>query len=137
LGGQTALNCACKLFDEGTLDDFGIEMIGANRAAIYRAEDRADFREVVDRAGLKQCRAKTVTNMEQAWAFLQEIGLPAIIRPAFALGGTGGGIAYNRDEFADIVKRGIDASMIGQVQIDESVLGWKEYELEVIRDTQE
>ena len=134
LGGQTALNCACKLYDEGTLDEFGIEMIGANRNAIYRAEDRAEFRKVVDKAGLKQCRAQTVTNMEQAWEFLQEIGLPAIIRPAFTLGGTGGGIAYNRDEFADIVKKGIDASMIGQVLIDESALGWKEYELEVIRD---
>src|SRR6185503_13525644 len=86
LGGQTALNCACKLFDEGTLEEFGIEMIGADRDAIYRAEDRQAFREVVDKAGLRQCKAQTVTNLDQAWAFLQEIGLPAIIRPAFTLG---------------------------------------------------
>jgi len=134
LGGQTALNCACMLHDDGTLGEFGIKMIGANRDAIYRAEDRQAFREVVDRAGLNQCKAKTVTNLDQAWAFLQEIGLPAIIRPAFTLGGAGGGIAYNRTEFEDIVRKGIDASMIGQVQIDQSLLGWKEYELEVIRD---
>src|SRR5690606_17690943 len=99
LGGQTALNCACRLYDDGTLAEFGIEMIGANRDAIYRAEDRQAFREVVERAGLRQCRARTVKTMEQAWEFLQEIGLPAIIRPAFTLGGTGGGIAYNRAEF--------------------------------------
>ena len=134
LGGQTALNCACALYDDGTLREFGIEMIGANRDAIYRAEDREEFRKVVDRCGLKQAKAKTVTNLDQARAFLQEIGLPAIIRPAFTLGGTGGGIAYNRDEFEDLVKKGIDASMIGQVLIDQSALGWKEYELEVIRD---
>ncbi len=134
LGGQTALNCACALYDDGTLAEFGIEMIGANRDAIYRAEDREAFRRVVERAGLRQARARTVKTMEQAWEFLQEIGLPAIIRPAFTLGGTGGGIAYNRAEFEDIVRKGIDASMIGQVLIDESLLGWKEYELEVIRD---
>jgi carbamoyl-phosphate synthase large subunit len=134
LGGQTALNCACALYDDGTLDTFGIEMIGANRDAIYRAEDREEFRKVVERTGLRQCRAKTVTTLEQGLEFLKEIGLPAIIRPAFTLGGTGGGIAYNREEFEDIVRKGIDASMIGQVLIDESVLGWKEYELEVIRD---
>jgi carbamoyl-phosphate synthase large subunit len=134
LGGQTALNCACALHDEGTLRAFGIEMIGANRDAIYRAEDREEFRAVVQRAGLKQCRARTVTNLDQAWSFLEQIGLPAIIRPAFTLGGTGGGIAYNKEEFEDLVRKGIDASMIGQVLIDESVLGWKEFELEVIRD---
>jgi carbamoyl-phosphate synthase large subunit len=134
LGGQTALNCACALHDDGTLTKFNIEMIGATRDAIYRAEDREEFRTVVQKAGLKQARARTVTNLEQAWVFLQEIGLPAIIRPAFTLGGTGGGIAYNRSEFEDIVRKGIDASMIGQVLIDESALGWKEYELEVIRD---
>src|SRR6267142_1734251 len=112
LGGQTALNCACALHDDGTLAKFGIDMIGATRDAIYRAEDREEFRRVVERAGLKQATARTVTDMEQAWAFLTEIGLPAIIRPAFTLGGYGGGIACNRDEFEDLVKKGIDASMI-------------------------
>ncbi|HYE61053.1 MAG TPA: carbamoyl-phosphate synthase large subunit [Phycisphaerales bacterium] len=134
LGGQTALNCACKLWDDGTLQEFGIEMIGANRAVIHRAEDRQAFKEICEAIGLKLPRAKTVTTMNEATEFLKEIGLPAIIRPAFTLGGTGGGIAYNLEEFRDIVSRGLAASMIGQVQIDQSVIGWKEYELEVVRD---
>ncbi|MGD9690852.1 MAG: carbamoyl-phosphate synthase large subunit [Phycisphaerales bacterium] len=134
LGGQTALNCACKLFDMGVLQEFGVEMIGANRQVIHRAEDRQLFKDICEGLGLKLPRAKTVTTLDEASAFLEEIGLPAIIRPAFTLGGTGGGIAYNREEFEDIVIRGLRASMIGQVQIDQSVLGWKEYELEVVRD---
>ncbi len=134
LGGQTALNCACSLHDDGTLREFGIELIGASREAISRAEDREEFRQVVEALGLRQARAKTVTTLEDANAFVAEIGLPAIIRAAFTLGGTGSGIAYNKTEFEEIVRKGLDASMIGQVQIDESVLGWKEYELEVIRD---
>ncbi len=134
LGGQTALNCACKLWDDGVLTKYGVEMIGANREVIHRAEDRKVFREIVEGLGLAQPKARTVNTMDEAWAFLEEIGLPAIIRPAFTLGGTGGGIAYNRDEFEEIVKRGLDASMIRQVLIDQSVLGWKEYELEVMRD---
>jgi carbamoyl-phosphate synthase large subunit len=134
LGGQTALNCACKLWDEGTLQEFGIEMIGANRAVIHRAEDRQAFKDICEGIGLKLPKAKTVTTMNDALDFLKEIGLPAIIRPAFTLGGTGGGIAYNLDEFKDIISRGLAASMIGQVQIDQSVIGWKEYELEVVRD---
>jgi carbamoyl-phosphate synthase large subunit len=134
LGGQTALNCACQLFDRGVLEAHHIEMIGASRDVIYRAEDRDEFRRIVGATGLRLPRARSVTSLEEARAFLDEIGLPAIIRPAFTLGGIGGGIAYNRDEFDDIVRRGIDASMIGQIQIDQSVLGWKEYELEVIRD---
>ena len=134
LGGQTALNCACALWDSGTLKEFGVEMIGAKREPIQRAEDREEFRKIVERLGLRQPKSKTVTNLDDARAFLQEIGLPAIIRPAFTLGGTGGGIAYNREEFDEIIRRGIAASMIGQVLIDQSVLGWKEYELEVVRD---
>jgi carbamoyl-phosphate synthase large subunit len=134
LGGQTALNCACKLFDNGTLREFGIEMIGANREVIHRAEDRQVFKDICEKIGLKLPKAKTVTTLDDAFAFLEEIGLPAIIRPAFTLGGTGGGIAYNREEFRDICTRGLMASMIGQVQIDQSVIGWKEYELEVVRD---
>ncbi len=134
LGGQTALNCACALFDRGVLERHGIEMIGADRRVIHRAEDREEFRRIVEGLGLRQPVQRTVTNLEDAHAFLEKIGLPAIIRPAFTLGGSGGGIAYNREEFDDIVRRGLAASMIGQVLIDQSVLGWKEYELEVVRD---
>ncbi|MGD9693197.1 MAG: carbamoyl-phosphate synthase large subunit [Phycisphaerales bacterium] len=134
LGGQTALNCACRLWDDGALDELSVEMIGASREVIHKAEDREAFRRVVESVGLKCPPARTVTTMRGAMDFLEEIGLPAIIRPAFTLGGTGGGIAYNREEYEDIVSRGLRASMIGQVQIDRSALGWKEYELEVIRD---
>jgi carbamoyl-phosphate synthase large subunit len=134
LGGQTALNCACKLWDDGTLTEFGIEMIGANREVIHRAEDRQVFKDICEGIGLTLPKAKTVTTLEDGEAFLREIGLPAIIRPAFTLGGSGGGIAYNLEEFRDIVSRGLAASMIRQVQIDQSVIGWKEFELEVVRD---
>ncbi|MDA0803774.1 MAG: carbamoyl-phosphate synthase large subunit [Planctomycetota bacterium] len=134
LGGQTALNCACALYDSGFLTAHGIEMIGAKREVIQRAEDREAFRQIVERLGLKQPTSKTVTTLADARMFLEEIGLPAIIRPAFTLAGSGGGIAYNREEFDEIIQRGISASMIGQVLIDQSVLGWKEYELEVVRD---
>jgi carbamoyl-phosphate synthase large subunit len=134
IGGQTGLNCACQLYDAGVLDDHNIEMIGANRTTIHRAEDRAEFRAIVEDLGLEQPLAKTVSTMEEAWEFLKICGLPAIIRPAFTLGGTGGGVAYNREEFEHIIRRGLDASMITQVLIDQSVLGWKEYELEVMRD---
>ena len=134
LGGQTALNCACALWDDGTLQRERVEMIGASREVIHRAEDRAAFRRVCEGIGLRLPPAKAVTTMEDALAFLDEIGLPAIIRPSFTLGGAGGGVAYNREEFEEIVTRGLRASMIGQVQIDQSVLGWKEYELEVVRD---
>ncbi|MBL0920849.1 MAG: carbamoyl-phosphate synthase large subunit [Phycisphaerales bacterium] len=134
LGGQTALNCACKLWDDGSLERLGVELIGASREVIHRAEDRDAFRKIVEGIGLNMPAAKSVTTMEDALEFLEEIGLPAIIRPAFTLGGAGGGVAYNREEFEDIVSRGLRASMIGQVQIDKSILGWKEYELEVVRD---
>ena len=134
LGGQTALNVACALFDDGTLEEFGVEMIGAGREVIHRAEDRKLFSDVCARVGLRVPVSRTVTTLEEAREFLARIGLPAIIRPAFTLGGSGGGIAYNTEEFDEIVGRGLRASMIGQVQIDQSLLGWKEYELEVIRD---
>jgi len=134
LGGQTALNCACKLWDDGILQEYGVEMIGANREIIHRAEDRDIFKKIVEGLGLKMPKAKTVTTLAQGHEFLKEIGLPAIIRPAFTLGGTGGGIAYNSEEFDEIITRGLRASMIGQVLIDQSVIGWKEYELEVVRD---
>jgi len=134
LGGQTALNCACALWDAGILQRHEVAMIGANREVIHRAEDRQVFKDIVSRLGLKMPLASAVESIEDAEAFLDEIGLPAIIRPAFTLGGTGGGIAYNREEFREIVQRGLAASMIHQVQIDQSVIGWKEYELEVVRD---
>ncbi|HIB49893.1 MAG TPA: carbamoyl-phosphate synthase large subunit [Phycisphaerales bacterium] len=134
IGGQTALNCACELDELGTLEEFGVEMIGATREIIFRAEDREKFRQIVKSAGLEQAKSATVSTLDEAFTFLEEIGLPAIIRPAFTLGGTGGGIAYNREEFEKIVRRGIEASRIDQVLIDESMLGWKEYELEVVRD---
>jgi len=134
LGGQTALNCACELDEAGTLEQFGVEMIGATREIIDRAEDRLKFRKVVESCGYRLPRSEVVTTVDEGFAFLEQIGLPAIIRPAFTLGGSGGGIAYNREEFEDQLRRGIAASRIGQVQIDQSVLGWKEFELEVVRD---
>jgi len=134
LGGQTALNCACALHDAGVFERFGIEMIGATREVIHRAEDRESFRRVCDSIGLRSPRAATVQTLDEAERFVESIGLPAIIRPAFTLGGWGGGIAYNAVEFRELVERGLDASMIGQVQVDESLIGWKEYELEVVRD---
>ena len=134
LGGQTGLNCACALWDQGILQAHGVEMIGADREVIRRAEDREAFQKVVDAVGLKNPESKTVTKVEDAIEYLDQIGLPAIVRPAFTLGGTGGGVAWNREEYEEIVRSGLKASMIGQVQIDRSLLGWKEYELEVVRD---
>ncbi|MEM8737600.1 MAG: carbamoyl-phosphate synthase large subunit [Planctomycetota bacterium] len=134
LGGQTALNCACALDEQGVFAKHGVEMIGANREVIYRAEDRLQFKEIMDQIGLKSPKSGVANNIDEAWAVLEETGLPAIIRPAFTLGGTGGGVAYNREEFEDICRRGLDASMNSQVLIDQSLLGWKEYEMEVMRD---
>ncbi|MEM1209314.1 MAG: carbamoyl-phosphate synthase large subunit [Planctomycetota bacterium] len=134
LGGQTALNCACALDEAGTLAKHGIEMIGANREVIYKAEDRMQFKEVVASVGLQSPKSGVANTYEEALEIFKETGLPAIVRPAFTLGGTGGGIAYNLEEFEDIVRRGLDASMNSQVLIDQSLLGWKEYEFEVMRD---
>ena len=134
LGGQTALNCACEMSDQGVFEEFGIEMIGADRKIIHRAEDRQVFNDICDEIGLATPESKTVETLKEALGFLEEIGLPAIVRPAFTLGGWGGGIAYNRAEYEELVTRGINASMIGQIQVDKSLIGWKEYELEVVRD---
>jgi carbamoyl-phosphate synthase large subunit len=134
LGGQTALNCACEMSDQGIFEEFGIEMIGADRKIIHRAEDRQVFNDICVEIGLATPESKTVESLQEALGFAEEIGLPAIVRPAFTLGGWGGGIAYNRAEFEELVTRGINASMIGQIQIDKSLIGWKEYELEVVRD---
>ncbi|GIX13753.1 MAG: carbamoyl-phosphate synthase large chain [Paracoccaceae bacterium] len=134
MGGQTALNTALALDDMGVLARFGVEMIGARRAAIEKAEDRKLFREAMERIGLENPRATIATSMEQAMAAIDLVGLPAVIRPAFTLGGTGGGIAYNREDFEQLCRAGLDASPVGQILIDESLLGWKEFEMEVVRD---
>src|ERR671935_1103882 len=134
MGGQTALNCALSLRRMGVLQKFGVEMIGATADAIDKAEDRELFREAMKRIGLAVPRSHQVKTLSQALAALDDIGLPAIIRPSFTLGGTGGGIAYNKAEFIEIVERGIDASPTSEVLIEESVLGWKEFEMEVVRD---
>ena len=135
MGGQTGLNTSLALEEMGVLDKFGVEMIGAKRDAIEMAEDRALFRDAMDRIGLENPRATIANNMDECVAALEDVGLPAIIRPAFTLGGTGGGVAYNRDEYLAICKSGLDASPVSQILIDESLLGWKEYEMEVVRDT--
>ena len=147
MGGQTALNTALALDDMGVLEKFGVTMIGAKRHAIEMAEDRKLFREAMDRIGLENPKATIVSapkvngrydvkaGVAQALEALDYVGLPAIIRPAFTLGGTGGGVAYNRDDYEAIVKSGLEASPVAQVLVDESLLGWKEYEMEVVRDT--
>ncbi|HEX2655432.1 MAG TPA: carbamoyl-phosphate synthase large subunit, partial [Xanthobacteraceae bacterium] len=134
MGGQTALNCALSLRKMGVLEKFGVEMIGATAEAIDKAEDRQLFREAMDKIGLETPRSSHIKTLAAALEALDQIGLPAIIRPSFTLGGTGGGIAYNKEEFIDIVERGIDASPTSEVLIEESVLGWKEFEMEVVRD---
>ncbi|RQP04599.1 MAG: carbamoyl-phosphate synthase large subunit [Paracoccus sp. BP8] len=147
MGGQTGLNTALALADMGVLNRYGVELIGAQRAAIEMAEDRKLFREAMDRIGLENPRATIVAapkhpngrydiaaGVSMAMEALEEIGLPAIIRPAFTLGGTGGGVAYNRDDYERIVRSGLEASPVAQVLVDESLLGWKEYEMEVVRD---
>jgi carbamoyl-phosphate synthase large subunit len=134
MGGQTALNTALSLNKMGVLERFDVTMIGATAQAIDKAEDRERFREAMHRIGLETPRSKQVKTLIHALQALEDIGLPAIIRPSFTLGGTGGGIAYTKAEFIDIVERGIDASPTNEVLIEESVLGWKEFEMEVVRD---
>ena len=148
MGGQTGLNTSLALEEMGVLEKFGVEMIGAKREAIEMAEDRKLFREAMDRLGIENPKATIVTapkdsdgkkdldaGVTLALAALEEIGLPAIIRPAFTLGGTGGGVAYNRDDYIHFCRSGMDASPVGQILVDESLLGWKEFEMEVVRDT--
>lgn len=134
MGGQTALNTALALAQDGTLEKFGVEMIGADADAIDKAEDRLKFRDAMDKIGLESARSGIAHTMEEAFAVLERTGLPAIIRPSFTLGGTGGGIAYNREEFEGIVRGGLIASPTTEVLIEESLLGWKEFEMEVVRD---
>ncbi|MCF3936564.1 carbamoyl-phosphate synthase large subunit [Acuticoccus sp. M5D2P5] len=134
MGGQTALNCALALFESGFLTEHGVEMIGANAEAIATAEDRDRFKVAMNEIGLESPRSEIAHSLSEALAALDTIGLPAIIRPSFTLAGTGGGIAYNREEFLNIVEGGLDASPTTEVLIEESVLGWKEFEMEVVRD---
>ena len=135
MGGQTGLNTSLALEKMGVLEKYGVEMIGAKRAAIEMAEDRKLFREAMDRLGLENPRAIITETMEECMEALDDIGLPAIIRPAYTLGGTGGGVAYNREDYEHFCKTGLDASPVSQILIDESLLGWKEFEMEVVRDT--
>src|SRR5215469_6039038 len=134
LGGQTGLNTAMACYDRGIFTKYGVQMIGANRDAIHRGEDRQVFKDLMIKIGLKVPCSSVVHNMTDAKRALEEIGLPLIIRPAFTLGGTGGGIAYNVEEFDTIVQRGLDASPVTEVLIEQSVIGWKEFEMEVMRD---
>ncbi|QQN74098.1 carbamoyl-phosphate synthase large subunit [Croceicoccus sp. YJ47] len=134
MGGQTALNCALTLAETGVLDKYGVQMIGADADAIDKAENRQRFREAMDKIGLESARSGIAHSMEDALAVLERTGLPSIIRPSFTMGGTGGGIAYNRAEFEKIVRDGLEASPKTEVLIEESLLGWKEYEMEVVRD---
>ncbi|MGC8702490.1 MAG: carbamoyl-phosphate synthase large subunit [Thiomonas sp.] len=135
MGGQTALNCALDLHHNGVLEKYGVELIGAKPEAIDMAEDRQKFKQAMTRIGLGSARSGIAHSLEEAWAVQKSIGFPVIIRPSFTLGGTGGGIAYNPEEFESICKRGIEASPTSELLIEESLIGWKEFEMEVVRDS--
>ncbi|NMM75135.1 carbamoyl-phosphate synthase large subunit [Acidovorax sp. SRB_24] len=135
MGGQTALNCALDLWHNGVLDKYKVELIGAKPEAIDKAEDRLKFKDAMTKIGLGSARSGIAHSMDEAWAVQKEMGFPTVIRPSFTLGGTGGGIAYNPEEFETICKRGLEASPTNELLIEESLLGWKEFEMEVVRDT--
>ncbi|EJL86053.1 carbamoyl-phosphate synthase, large subunit [Polaromonas sp. CF318] len=135
MGGQTALNCALDLWHNGVLDKYKVELIGAKPEAIDKAEDRLKFKDAMTKIGLGSARSGIAHSMDEAWAVQKSVGFPTVIRPSFTLGGTGGGIAYNSEEFEVICKRGLEASPTNELLIEESLLGWKEYEMEVVRDT--
>ena len=135
MGGQTALNCALDLWRNGVLDKYNVELIGAKPEAIDKAEDRLKFKDAMTKIGLGSARSGIAHSMEEAWSVQKTLGFPTVIRPSFTLGGTGGGIAYNPEEFEEICKRGLEASPTSELLIEESLLGWKEYEMEVVRDT--
>ena len=137
MGGQTALNCALDLHNQGVLDKYGVELIGARPAAIEKAEDRQKFKQAMESIGLGSARSAIAHSMDEAWAAQREIGFPVIIRPSFTLGGTGGGIAYNAEEFETICKAGLELSPTNELLIEESLIGWKEFEMEVVRDHQD
>lgn len=137
MGGQTALNCALDLERHGILQKHGVEMIGAKKAAIDKAEDRDLFREAMLKIGLDMPKAAVAHNMEEAFAIQATVGFPTVIRPSFTMGGSGGGIAYNKEEFVEICERGLDLSPINELLVEESILGWKEFEMEVVRDAKD
>src|SRR5690625_4392242 len=141
MGGQTALNCALDLARHGVLERYGVELIGANADAIEKAEDRLKFKQAMDAIGLESAKSGVAHSMEEAWEVQRNIaaatglsGFPVVIRPSFTLGGSGGGIAYNAEEFEVICRRGLEASPTSELLIEESLLGWKEFEMEVVRD---
>ena len=134
MGGQTALNCALDLWRHGVLDKYQVELIGAKPEAIDKAEDRLKFKDAMTKIGLGSARSGIAHSMDEAWSVQKTLGFPTVIRPSFTLGGTGGGIAYNSEEFETICKRGLEASPTNELLIEESLLGWKEYEMEVVRD---
>ena len=134
MGGQTALNCALDLAKNGVLQKYNVELIGASRDAIDKAEDREKFKQAMSRIGLNSARSAIAHSLEEALQVQAMVGYPTIIRPSFTMGGSGGGIAYNREEFVGICERGLEASPTKELLIEESVIGWKEFEMEVIRD---
>ena len=134
MGGQTALNCALDLWHNGVLEKYKVELIGASPEAIDKAEDRLKFKDAMTKIGLGSARSGIAHSMEESWTVQKTLGFPTVIRPSFTLGGTGGGIAYNAEEFEVICKRGLEASPTSELLIEESLLGWKEYEMEVVRD---
>ncbi|HRO02056.1 MAG TPA: carbamoyl phosphate synthase large subunit, partial [Terricaulis sp.] len=134
MGGQTALNCALELERMGVLEKFGVEMIGAKADVIEKAEHRMKFRDAMDKIGLESPRSRLCNTMEEALEALEFVQLPSIIRPSLTLGGLGGGVAYNVEEFKEIVERGLTHSPITEILVEESIIGWKEYEMEVVRD---
>ena len=137
MGGQTALNTAVALAESGVLEKYNVELIGAKLPAIKKAEDRELFKRAMEKIGLKVPKSGFATSMETAMEILDQVGFPAILRPAFTLGGTGGGIAYNKEEYTELITRGLDASPVRQILVEESAVGWKEYELEVMRDSKD
>ncbi len=134
LGGQTALNLAMELDQHGVLAKYGVEMIGARPDVIRKAENREEFKQAMEKIGLEVCRGQTVHTLAEAREVLRPIGLPCVLRPSFTMGGSGSAVAYNRSEFDDMVRRGLELSPVTEVLIEESIFGWKEYELEVMRD---
>ncbi|MEE9421807.1 MAG: carbamoyl phosphate synthase large subunit, partial [Gammaproteobacteria bacterium] len=137
MGGQTALNCALDLVREGVLKKFGVEMIGASREAIDKAEDRDQFRKAMQKIGLDMPQAAVAHSLEEAFQVQAQVGYPTVIRPSFTMGGSGGGIAYNKQEFVEICERGLELSPTNELLVEESILGWKEFEMEVVRDHQD
>jgi len=137
MGGQTALNCALDLAREGVLKKFNVEMIGADKETIDKAEDRDKFKKAMEKIGLNMPRAAVAHSLEEAWQVQAQVGYPTVIRPSFTMGGSGGGIAYNKEEFVEICERGLDLSPTSELLVEESILGWKEYEMEVVRDNKD